>query len=497
MKYLLAALHIILIVTVAAENVARMSMARGQNAERIENRPTGDVSVVDACQEDYYPCTCYTYPSEAIPSLYVQCTNVPSFASVQSVFLRTTARQVKEFVLTIPSFETNKTIPADLLSSKGAQEITLNCPDTETQLTVDPAAFSSSKDYTNLIRLNTCDLSQLSYAFLANFNVLREVSYFSSINVAQWSGLPSLPSLQKLSMSSSPDFTDFGNVPFSKLPALSEYSIVSCPNFELLPNTTAMKVLRIESCPLFKQWDILAQQSKVTSLTLLGLDSQTIKDALDSVISSPSVGTLTDLALSQNGLNEVPARIQLFSQLRTFSLSRNIISFVKNGSLSFSTLNLQYLDLSRNGLDTIEPNAFQGNFGKTVITLSYNRLSRLESSIFKPILEQMESTDQYGYVDIYENPIECDCHLDWLFVDNNNLVDRVHDGQCSNGTYFSWLKPQDFSSCKSGSTISTTTNNPLTPPSIGGASSSLQLFSHIHFVIPLFTFLFLQKTSLV
>jgi hypothetical protein len=347
---------------VAAENVARMSMARGQNAERIENRPTGDVSVVDACQEDYYPCTCYTYPSEAIPSLYVQCTNVPSFASVQSVFLRTTARQVKEFVLTIPSFETNKTIPADLLSSKGAQEITLNCPDTETQLTVDPAAFSSSKDYTNLIRLNTCDLSQLSYAFLANFNVLREVSYFSSINVAQWSGLPSLPSLQKLSMSSSPDFTDFGNVPFSKLPALSEYSIVSCPNFELLPNTTAMKVLRIESCPLFKQWDILAQQSKVTSLTLLGLDSQTIKDALDSVISSPSVGTLTDLALSQNGLNEVPARIQLFSQLRTFSLSRNIISFVKNGSLSFSTLNLQYLDLSRNGLDTIEPNAFQGLF---------------------------------------------------------------------------------------------------------------------------------------
>jgi Leucine-rich repeat (LRR) protein len=123
-----------------------------------------------------------------------------------------------------------------------------------------------------------------------------------------------------------------------------------------------MKVLRIESCPLFKQWGILAQQSKMTSLTLLGLDSQTIKDALDSVISSPSVGTLTDLILSQNGLNEVPARIQLFSQLRTFSLSRNIISSVGNGSLSFSTLNLQYLDLSRNGLDTIESGAFQGLF---------------------------------------------------------------------------------------------------------------------------------------
>ena len=352
-----------LIVRVAAGNGARTSMARGQNTQRIGlNRPTGDVSVADACQEDYSPCTCYTYPSDAIPSLSVQCTNVPSFESVQSVFRRTSAPQVKEFILTIPSFEVNKTIPADLLSGKAAQEITLNCPSTETQLTVDPAAFDSSKDYANLIRLNTCDLSQLDYTFLTKFNVLKEISYYSSISVAQWFGLPYLPSLQQLSINSLLDFKDFGNVPFAQLPALSEYSVGFSPNFESLPNTTAMKVLRIESCPLFKQWDILAQQSGMTSLSLLGLDGQTVRDALDSVISSPSVGTLTDLILSRNGLTEVPGRIQLFSRLRSISLSQNDISFVGNGSLSFSTLDLQYLDLSRNGIDTIESDAFRGLF---------------------------------------------------------------------------------------------------------------------------------------
>lgn len=62
-----------------------------------------------------------------------------------------------------------------------------------------------------------------------------------------------------------------------------------------------------------------------------------------------------------------------------------------------------------------------GNFGKTVITLSYNRLSRLESSIFKPILEQMESTDQYGYVDIYESTTLAATTTSYLNSFNNNI----------------------------------------------------------------------------
>ena len=276
----------------------------------------GRNNVVNICQEDYYPCTCETYSFDLIPSLYVHCTDVPSFESVQSAFRRTSAPQVKEFILTIPSFEINKTIPADLLCSKAAQEITLNCLSTETQLTVNPAAFNSSEDYTNFIKFSTCDLSQLDYKFLANFNVLKEISYSSSISVSRWPNLPQLPSLRKLTFSSLPDFKDFKNLPVSQLPALSEYSIRMCPNFELLPNTTATRKLAIESCPLFEEWDNVAQQSRLTSLSLISLDSQTIENALDSVASSSLVDTMEELILTYNGLTRIPSQIQLFSQLQ-------------------------------------------------------------------------------------------------------------------------------------------------------------------------------------
>jgi hypothetical protein len=320
----------------------------------------GLINVVNICQEDYYPCTCETYPFDLIPSLYVNCKDVPSFESVQAAFRRTSAPQVKEFILTIPIFETNKTIPADLLSGKAAQEITLNCPSTETQLTVDPAAFNSSEDYTNFIKFSTCDLSQLDYKFLTNFNVLKEMYYVSSINVSRWPNLPNLPSLRKLSINSSPDFKDFKSLPISQLPALSEYSIRLCPNFKLLPNTTATKTLIIESCPHFNEWDNVARQNRLTSLSLISLDSQTIENALDKISSSPVVDILEELILTFNGLTQVPSQIQLFSQLQNVTLSDNNISTAENGSLAFSTPKLKRLFLNRNGLSHFESEAFQG-----------------------------------------------------------------------------------------------------------------------------------------
>jgi hypothetical protein len=53
------------------------------------------------------------------------------------------------------------------------------------------------------------------------------------------------------------------------------------------------------------------------------------------------------------------------------------IPFVGNGSLSFSTPNLQYLDLSRNGLNTIESNAFQGISLIYLFLLSFKSLFSL------------------------------------------------------------------------------------------------------------------------
>jgi Leucine-rich repeat (LRR) protein len=164
----------------------------------------------------------------------------------------------------------------------------------------------------------------------------------------------------KISVDSSSDFKDFKNLAISQLPALSEYSIRLCPHFELLPNTTATKKLRIESCPLFKEWDLVGRQSRLTSLSLISLNNQTIENALDSIVSSSVVNTLAELILTYNGLTQVPSQIQLFSQLQNVTLSDNNISSAGNGSLAFSTSKLQRLYLNRNGLSHFESEAFQG-----------------------------------------------------------------------------------------------------------------------------------------
>ncbi|XP_046651759.1 oplophorus-luciferin 2-monooxygenase non-catalytic subunit-like [Daphnia pulicaria] len=477
MKGYVILLQVIVAVTTAEETILKSPINEGL------------INVVNICQEDYYPCTCETYPFDLIPSLYVNCKDVPSFESVQAAFRRTSAPQVKEFILTIPIFETNKTIPADLLSGKAAQEITLNCPSTETQLTVDPAAFNSSEDYTNFIKFSTCDLSQLDYKFLTNFNVLKEIYYSSSINVSRWPNLPNLPSLRKLSINSSPDFKDFKSLPISQLPALSEYSIRLCPNFKLLPNTTATKTLIIESCPHFNEWDNVARQNRLTSLSLISLDSQTIENALDKISSSPVVDILEELILTFNGLTQVPSQIQLFSQLQNVTLSDNNISTAENGSLAFSTPKLKRLFLNRNGLSHFESEAFQGDFSVCEVRLGYNNLTKLESSVFKSVLEQMDATD-VGYFSVENNPFECDCDLAWIFRDNLYLRDQIKDGKCTNGSYFSSLGPTDFAYCNedTSTSLSSTTVQPTTTPSTGVASRPL--FDPVSFLITFAIFSF-------
>jgi Leucine-rich repeat (LRR) protein len=121
-----------------------------------------------------------------------------------------------------------------------------------------------------------------------------------------------------------------------------------------------MKKLTIESCPNFKEWDNVARQSGLKSLSLISLYNKTIENALDSIASSSVIDSLTELILTYNGLTQVPSQIQLFTQLENVTLSDNNISTAGNGSLAFCTPKLQRLYLIRNGLNHFESEAFQG-----------------------------------------------------------------------------------------------------------------------------------------
>lgn len=56
------------------------------------------------------------------------------------------------------------------------------------------------------------------------------------------------------------------------------------------------------------------------------------------------------------------------------------------------------------------------------------------------------------------DPIECDCHLDWLISDSRNIMRRfVPHASCSNGTYFYALHQEDYlHRCKGGVSVVST-----------------------------------------
>lgn len=100
-----------------------------------------------------------------------------------------------------------------------------------------------------------------------------------------------------------------------------------------------------------------------------------------------------------------------------------------------------------------------------------NELTRFESAVFKPMLEQMvwqgDGRGQvyiYGstllFITLYEtmmmdetnilnitDPIECDCNLTWLIRDNRELLRATASGFCSNGTRFEELDAEGFEEC--------------------------------------------------
>ena len=88
-------------------------------------------------------------------------------------------------------------------------------------------------------------------------------------------------------------------------------------------------------------------------------DSQT-SDMLDAFLTTPGISPLSWFNYPSNRLTKVPIQLPFFPLLDFVDLGRSSISSVPYGAFNFSkTLNILYLN--ENGLDSIEPGAFQGD----------------------------------------------------------------------------------------------------------------------------------------
>ena len=74
--------------------------------------------------------------------------------------------------------------------------------------------------------------------------------------------------------------------------------------------------------------------------------------------------SLASIQIQNSGLSHIPDGLALFDRLENVDLSGNDLRTIRSGAFNFKSTLKRILDLSRNRLNTIEPEAFQGKIKK-------------------------------------------------------------------------------------------------------------------------------------
>lgn len=268
--------------------------------------------------EDYSPCTC-------LPDLEIQCDRVKA-SVIQDVFSRTSAIDLNRFEMT-QSPEEN-VIPADLLGNKRFRTIVLLCPADDHTPKIDSRALLSSAEHTTGLWIDGCDLTLFDFTFLTGFDRLEDLRIYWSSNVhrAEWANQPILPSLSQLTINNCPGLNDW-----TRFPLLAK---------------------GLNGFYLHGALDVQDEaMDRILNWILRSLDTDV---------------TLRNLDISGNALTRIPRAIASFRSLVDIDISNNYASQIKSipaGSFAFSPdVPMQYLYLSSNQVNSIEPGAFEGKF---------------------------------------------------------------------------------------------------------------------------------------
>ena len=140
----------------------------------------------------------------------ISCQNVAP-DEIANVFRRTLSVELLEFTIKGISDTLNQLhLPAHLLATHTSHSLDLSCSENQQmidsnnifqpRLTIDPDAFSSTRNVTTSLKIAFCDLSRLDFAFLNKFEKLQNlrISHSSNVGMADWGRLPPLPALEEL-----------------------------------------------------------------------------------------------------------------------------------------------------------------------------------------------------------------------------------------------------------------------------------------------------------
>ena len=131
------------------------------------------------------------------------------------------------------------------------------------------------------------------------------------------------------------------------------------------------------------------------------LNDSMASDILDAFLKTPGVSPLRGVDFSQSELTRVPHQIKIFPGLKYLNLASNNLQSIETDDFSNAQTKLKNLWFQNNQIETIAPFAFKSE-SYFRIGLSWNNLARLESTVFKSVLEKIIATggDPLGYIDL-------------------------------------------------------------------------------------------------
>lgn len=260
-------------------------------------------------RDDYFSCDC--------TRAYLSCSNIP-LNLVAEVFKNKPGRDIDQPFLLVPlPTDISFVISANNLYHHRARSFIIQCIEFQ-QIIIDEDAFGSSRNVTESVYLNGCDIRKLEFFFLKDFCRLKRItlSLCANVHLAGWARLPPLDSLNELIIKNSAGYID------------------SWVNFPVL--TRGLIRLRLPGNYI---------------------DDETLTRILGWVVNSPSNKTLLSLGIDNNALTGIPEEISSFKNLREFFMSTNSMKIVRSRSLAFNFRGFE-LFLRPCSIHTIESGAF-------------------------------------------------------------------------------------------------------------------------------------------
>ena len=191
------------------------------------------------------------------------------------------------------------------------------------KLTIDKDAFSSTRNVTTVLCIFYCDLGQLKFSFLNDFNQLQELRILNSFNVGMVDWDIGVPSLQELYIEN------------------DEINKENSWNNNLLPI-----------------------KCRITKLCLVGVgfSGDETANRILQWLQKSSAETLTDVKLNYWGnLTKIPPLLSFFKRLNRLEIICNNFEMpiIEENSIVFN-VPFRFFSLKNCGIKIIKPGAFQG-----------------------------------------------------------------------------------------------------------------------------------------